>query len=255
MNKSPVLILTRIFLIDLLREKWFFGGLCVAVAIFLVNLALGSLSFDEQERIVFHLSISSIHLIGFGISLILGVSVIAKEVEKQTCLMILARPLSRGQFLLAKWVALAIFLAIFDFGLGIFLGILMGGGLPWGNLFLILLTTWLEHLLLLSLAVCAGLFLNRAVAGLMTVGVFILGHWLPDLEYFAQKSENPAFKSLSKIFQFVTPHLFEMNQRSIYYLKSGLTELQVFWSLLHAGGWTLLLFVIASWMWRRKDLV
>ena len=255
MKKSPLFILSRVFLIEILREKWLYGALLVGLALFLMNLALGSLSFDEQERIVFHLSFSAIQVIGLAICIIFGVSMMTKEVEKQTCLLILARPLSRGQFLLAKGISLACFLAIFDFSLGIFLGLLMKGEFLWNNLFSLLLTVWFEHLLILSLALCAGLFLGKAVAGLLTVGVFLLGHWLPDLEYFAKKSQNFVFELLSKVLNFVVPHLYELDQRSIFTLKGGLPQNQLFWSFLHTCGWTFLLFFIASWLWRKKDLV
>lgn len=255
MKAFPSVNLVRVFLLEILREKWFFGAFCVAIAIFLLSLAMGALSFDEKERIVFHISLSAIHLVGLGLAVILGIATISKEVERQTCLLILARPLSRAQFLFAKGAALALFLLILDIGLGCFLGLLMGGELDWLNLFSILFATWLEHLVVLSCAITAGLFLGRAVAGLFTVGVFLLGQWLPDLDFFAKKSGSELFLLLSKALQVLTPHLYEFNQRSIYFLKSGVTGPQLMWNLVHASGWTLGLFVVASVLWRRKDLV
>lgn len=254
-RQSPLLVLIRVFLLEIIREKWFVGLVLVAVALFLMSLSMGSLSFDEHERILFHLSIATIHVLGLGICLILGVAVMAKEVERQTCLLMLARPLSRGQFLLAKAAALALFLAIFDFGLGIFLGILLGGEFSWPHLLSILLNTWLEHVILLTFALWAGLFLGRSVAGLFTIGVFIIGHWLPDLDFFAKKSQSEAFMALSKAVNVVTPHLYELNQRSFDILKSGISDHQMIWNGMHAIGWIIVLYFLAFWIWRKKDLV
>lgn len=255
MRPAPIFNLIRVFVLELFREKWFFGAFCVAIALFLLSSVMGSLSFDEKQRIVFHISLSAIHLVGLGMCTILGIATISKEVERQTCLMILARPISRSQFLLAKGAALAIFLLVFDVGLGCFLGFLLPGDIDWLSLFSILISTWLEHLVILCFAVTAGLFLGRAVAGLFTLGIFLLGNWLPDLEFFAKKSENLPFQLVSKVLQVIVPHLYEFNQRSVYYLASGISGSQLLWVFLHAAGWTLGLYVLASFLWRKKDLV
>ena len=85
--------LARTTLREMLRERVFMVAVLVAIALLGLSFLLGALSFAEQRKILTDFGFLAIQISGLGISLFSGAYLLAKEIEKQTCLLILSRPL------------------------------------------------------------------------------------------------------------------------------------------------------------------
>lgn len=101
----PILTIARTGFQEYLRDR--FAHICFFIALFLMamSVALGSLSLEEQTRIMIHFGLTSIHLCCLGLVSFFGAFCMQKETERQTCLLILARPLNRAQFLIGKYLS------------------------------------------------------------------------------------------------------------------------------------------------------
>lgn len=252
---SKVLILSKTFLLELLRERLLFGALIVAVVLSVMSAILGSLSFAEKSRIIFHLSVSASHLVTLGLVIFFGASSLHKEIEKQTCLLVLARPVSRTQFYIGKFLAISGLVFLVNIILGSLIYLIIPEEVSIQNLLSVYLGVFLETLIVLAASLFFSVFLSVPVALFAGVGTFMLGHWLPELEFFAQKSENPTFKMVSDIVHWICPHLYKLNWRSFEYLTEGIIPSTVLWGFAHAVSWILFLIVVGSKLWKGKDLV
>lgn len=240
---------------EFLRDRIVF--VCVFVAIFLfgTSFLLGALSFAEQIRILAHMGFLAIYLSGVGVVVFLGGTVLSKEVEKQTCLLVLARPITRAQFLLGKYFGVWILNTFIWIVLSTIHFVLLKSEFSIQNYLSIILGIYLEQLILLSIAFCGSIFLTSTTAIFCTIAVFLTGNWIEDFTFFAKKVKDPLFLFVSKLVQLIFPNLFQLNWRSIYFLEKGISGMQIQWGLIHTTGWVVLLISLAILKFRSKDLV
>ncbi len=241
---------------ELIRQRLIHVSLFVAILFFAISFFVGSLSMEQGSRILFHFGFSAIQITLVGISILLGSNLIPKEIERQTCLIILARPIERFQFFVGKWIGVAAVNFCVCSLLTILLWLIVGTEYSLFFFIKVGFGIFFESLILLALAFWCSQFLRPAISLFFTVGIFILGHWLTDLMYFAEKSKSDSYVLFAKIIQNVVPQLYRTDWKSFYLLEKNLiSSLEFFAVTLHSFGWTILLLFLGSLTFRRKDLV
>lgn len=250
--------LARTTLREMLREKVFFVVVIIAVALLGLSILLGAMSFAEQQRILADFGFLAIQIALMGVALFTGAFLLAKEVEKQTCLLILSRPVSREQFLLGKIGGVLLLNFLLVLSLGLLMAILLN---VWTSPQVVIsfveicFSLWLESTVVLCIVICLSLIVRPVLALSMGFVVFLLGHWLADLTYFAEKSKEVLFIEIVKILHWVTPNFFKVNWKSYYFLQKGIPLEQVGWMTVHLCGWVFLLILVSNFLFRRKDIV
>jgi Cu-processing system permease protein len=178
---SNVYVLVQKEIRDALRNRWF---ILYAVAFALLSLALawmavsgagsyGLAGFGRTSASLINLVLLIVPLMG----LTLGALSLAGEREKGTLLYLMAQPISQGEFLLGKYIGMALALmAALALGFGL-TGLLMavnGGGAAAGTYVILLLLSWLLALASLSI----GFFISAAAAQSATAIGLTLFLWL-----------------------------------------------------------------------------
>src|SRR5262245_11226924 len=100
--RNKILYLLVVFALLLMSFSWIIGGLTVG----------------DEMKIVKDLGISSIHFFGVLITILIGINLIFREMEKRTIYLILSKPVKRYQFLLGKFLGLAMILLLVLITLG-----------------------------------------------------------------------------------------------------------------------------------------
>src|SRR5258708_27010866 len=120
----------------------------------LSGLLLGELSIRQDEKIIKNLGLASMDIFGTLIAVFIGVGLVSKEIERRSLYPLLAKPLSRDEFLLGKFVGLGVTLLV-NVGvmtLGLYLTLLATGrGIDW-SLLKAVYTILLSLLLTVALA-------------------------------------------------------------------------------------------------------
>ncbi|MFV8256162.1 ABC transporter permease [Bdellovibrio bacteriovorus] len=253
-----VLTLARTTLREMLRERVFMVAVLIAIALLGLSFLLGALSFAEQRKILTDFGFLAIQISGLGISLFSGAYLLAKEIEKQTCLLILSRPVSRAQFIVGKLLGVLALNSLLMGSLTILLWILLG---LWKepqfllSFLEIALSLWCESAVIL----CLVIFFSLVVRPVLALGagfmVLLLGHWLGDLAFFAEKSREDLFVQAVKVLHWLTPNFYRMNWKSAYFLEKGIPAENILWMLAHMTGWALLAVLATNFFFRRKDIV
>lgn len=253
-----VWVLAKTTLREMLREKVFMIVVFIAAALLGLSFLLGALSFDEQRRILADFGFLAIQVAMLGVSLFLGSYLISKEIEKQTCLLILSRPLSRGQFILGKMCGVLALNTLVMAALAVVLFALLS---LWKapavvvTFAQICLSLWFESAVILGIVISLSLIVRPVLALAGGIMFFILGHSLEDLTFFANKSQDEGFIQVVKVLHWVSPNFYRMNWKSAYFLDNGLPAGSIWWMLSHMVGWLLLLILIAQFLFKRKDIV
>jgi hypothetical protein len=133
--------------------------------------------------------------------------------------------------------------------------LLLGASPNFLNFTTILLSIWFESVIALSLVIFFSVVVRPILALLGAFGMMMLGEWIPDLQFFADKSKDLFFINAVKGVTWVTPNLFRFNWKSYYFLELGLAGQDVVWMIAHSFGWSLIVFVFACLIFRRRDLV
>lgn len=240
---------------EMIRERLFIVVIFIAAVLFGLSILLGALSFSEQQRILANLGFTAIEVASVGISLFAGAFLISKEIEKQTLLLILARPVSRDQFILGKVSGIVVLNTFLVFFLGGVLYLLLGANTSFLNMQIILLSLWFEALIAMALVIFFSVVVRPVLALLVSFGILMVGAWIPDLQFFAEKSKDPFFIEAVKVVSWVTPNLYRFNWKSYYFLELGLDGQDTVWMVAHSMGWTLIVLVFACLIFRRKDIV
>jgi ABC-type transport system involved in multi-copper enzyme maturation permease subunit len=94
------------------RERVLYNLVFFAILMTLSGLLLGQLTVYQDETIIKDLGLASMEVFGTLIAVFLGVGLISKEIERRSLHPLLARPLSRSEFLLGKFCGLSFTLLV-----------------------------------------------------------------------------------------------------------------------------------------------
>ncbi|MCB9026161.1 MAG: ABC transporter permease subunit [Bdellovibrionaceae bacterium] len=240
---------------EIIRDRIIYALIVFAIVMVGGALALGQLSFTEQARISANFGMAAIHLSSVIIAVFVGSTLVAKEIDKQTILSILSKPLSRTQFLMGKSFGLILIIASLILGLSLILVFVFWGlGVPITSSFLVaILGILIESLILMGLALMFSSFSSSFMVVSLTIGVFLIGHWVENLNFLSKKSSSVIFILFAKASVYGFPNLERFNWRdSILYGESVPID-EVLLTTTYGLGWWLAFLVITSLIFRNKN--
>ena len=254
---NSVLIIAFNTFREIIRDRILYGILVFALLLIGLSLALGQLSFAEQSRISANFGFTGIHLSAAILAIFIGSSLVAREIEKRTIMTLLARPLSRTQFIIGKFFGLVMVLTSVIAGLSmVLLAVLSFLELKIEfNFALSLIGIWFEALVLLSLALFFGSFARPMMTVVFTGSMFLIGHWVDSLKFFVEKSDSTSFKILGTVISKIFPNLELLNWRSAPVYAVEIPASTAVPSLLYAAAWIIFLLSLTSIIFRRRDFV
>ena len=198
---------------ETVRDKILYNLVFFALLLIGASVLLGTLTIGEQSRIINDVGLAAINLVGVIMAIFVGIGLVSKEIERRTIYTILARPITRTQFVLGKYCGL-----VFICGLNIaimfamFLStIWLSGNSIFGSLFQAVELMWVEVLLVTALAMFFSTFSSPTLSAIMTLGFYVIGHLTGDLKAIAEKSKNPATESIMTALYYVCPNLEWLN--------------------------------------------
>lgn len=242
---------------EVIRDRVLYGLIVFAIMLLFLSLALGQLSFDENIRLSANFGFTGIHIAVVVLAVFVGSTLVSKEIDKQTILTLLARPISRAQFILGKSLGLMSVLAVVATGLAIILSVfLLVLGFHFSSHFLTaVFGVLLEAAVLLALAMFFGSFSRPMMTVVFTVAVFLLGHWVESLHFFIQKSESALFKAGGTAITYIVPDLEAFNWRAAPVYAIEVPTGQIVAAAGASVGWVLVLTALTVLIFRRRDFV
>ena len=99
---------------ELIRDRILYSLLFFALALVLLSYFLGFLSFAEQERIITNMGLFATNIGCTFLAIFLGSSLVFREIDKQTILTLLSKPLSRSRFIIGKFLGLSAILILLN---------------------------------------------------------------------------------------------------------------------------------------------
>ena len=198
---------------EAVRDKILYNLVFFALLLIGSSVLLGTLTIGEQSKIISDVGLAAINLVGVIIAIFVGIGLVSKEIERRTIYTILARPITRAQFILGKYaglgcvmaVNLAIMMAMFLLAIG------LSGNPMHGSLFQAAGLILVETLLVTALAMFFSTFSSPTLSAIMTIGFYVIGHLTTDLKAIAEKTKNPLSEAIMSGLYYVCPNLEWLN--------------------------------------------
>lgn len=238
-----------------LRDKILYNLLLFAGLLITASMLLGSLSISEQEKIVTDMGLAAINLIGVIIAVFVGIGLVSKEIERRTIYTIMARPISRVQFVLGKYLGLVVTLSVnLSIMLLVFLlTIWWSGASVHISLLQAVELIFVELLVVTALALFFSTFSSAMVSASMTLGLYVIGHLTPDMKGIAEKSQNELVTMLLTGIYYLCPNLEMLNIKG--QAAAGVSVSLAYQSMATVYGlfYASLLLAVACVIFQRRD--
>jgi ABC-type transport system involved in multi-copper enzyme maturation permease subunit len=242
-------------LLEAIRSKILFTLLFFALVMIASGLLVGTLSYADGDRIVQDVGLASIRLFGTAIAIFLGVGLIFKEVERRTIYTILSKPTSRTEFLLGKYCGLVITVWLQVVLMAAAFGVIsLISGAPFGFDYVAVIgLIMLELALVVALATLFSAFSTPMLSSMFTLGIVMVGHLSRDLLEIGRQSDVPSMQVMTKFIYRVAPDLgaFDLTLQVTHGLE--ISQAQIVYPLVYGVGYLLLLLMLASLIFSRRD--
>lgn len=240
---------------ELIRNRVLYSFLFFALFLVMLTVAVGQLSYTEQLRLTLSLGLACIHLCIMGLTVFLGGSIIYKEIERLTILTLLARPISRTQFLMGKYFGFAALLILFTLGFYVVFSLnLFMLGFPFDNLdlFIAFCGIVLEAVTLLSITTFFSTFCASFLTILFSVGLFLVAHWNMTIPTKISNTDETIYFSVIQFSKKFLPNFENFNWR-LNALEPFVTPTIAGYSVLIAFLWIVIFLTLATVIFRTKD--
>lgn len=240
---------------ELIREKLFLVIVFISFLFILLSIALGNLSIFEYQRILADLGLATMEISTLGLALFSGSYILNKEFEKQTCLILLAKPLSRAQFLLGKFFGLSALMILNLLILTLVLNTLFLNLNYFGNSLLIALNILMKCEVILALVLFLSVAIRPIISLLFGLSFYLYGHWINNAEYFLKRMRDENLTQFYKILELISPQFFRMNWKNFYYMKEAVPINEFLFMIGYFSIWIGLFMMLAILKFKKKDIV
>jgi ABC-type transport system involved in multi-copper enzyme maturation permease subunit len=225
---------------------------------------------QDVGKVAVDMALSTISLSGILVVLFVGINLMAKDLDRRTIYMVLAKPISRQEYILGKFLGMMLILLVTTIIISLFSSIslvILKAGHPdyfprfsWslillGIVFIVIMLTMLLALSFLFASFSSTSFITLV----LTIMSYIIGHSLSDVKALVETPRitgepfSPVVVALVRVAYYLFPNLsfFDIKTR----VAHGLSVLpsQIAWTLLYGAVYTALAITAAALIFRKKE--
>lgn len=212
---NTILVLSRHTVRELTRNKLLYILLVFAVLLILGSLFLARLTIGQWARIINDVGLATTQLSGALVAIFVGVSLVAGEVDRKTIYVTLAKPVSRAQFVLGRYLGLCANLLLLVVIMGAALAAVLGvsdNPMTFTSMAALALI-FVELCVLAALALVFSTSTTPTLGVIFSISLFVIGHTTSGLLALAERVEGVASWVLVGVAR-VLPNLELFNLKS-----------------------------------------
>lgn len=233
----------------------FFAGIVTIMAILLGNLSVG-----QDVRIISDIGLAVIALIGGIIAVFVGANLVYKELDRKTIFLIFTKPVTGWQFVLGKYIGLALCMFVVIGSMGLFLsGLLLlarpehVASLIWG-ISASLSLVYLELLFVTALAIFFSTFATPFMSVLFTLSLWLIGHFGRSLQELGRLTPNKTIAEFFQLIYFILPDLACLTKIRSVLMYGSLPDVEVVSYLVsYVFAYVVLLLVLSAIVTEQRE--
>lgn len=258
MNLARILVVASNVFREVIRDRVLYVIAFFAIALIVAAVLLPEVSGGSGDKIILDVGLATISLLGLVIAVFIGTGLVNKEIEKRTVYVMIAKPISRAEFIVGKHWGLSTVLAVLVSAMmAIYLGVLTAKQIayPLDSILLAALFQFLELSLMTAIAILFGVFTNSLLALFLTFAVYLMGHLSRDLLSLASLTKDAGLQSLTQVLYLILPDLsrLDLKNQAIYGMSILPTPLELAGHAAYGLIYTTLALAIAILIFSRRQ--
>jgi ABC-type transport system involved in multi-copper enzyme maturation permease subunit len=238
------------------------------VLLVLASIIISQMTAGQDVKIIKDLGLSALQLLGVLIAVFIGIGLVAKEVEKRSIYSLLSKPVTREQLVIGKYLGLVMTLAV-NLGAMVvaFYAVLGYSQLSLSSsdqrvlatpaadprLLVAVLMIFGELMIVTAVALFFSTFAEPLTSILLTLALWIGGHFSTDLRHFEDVVESPAAAWVARGAYYVLPNLAPFNVKAEVVHGVAVPGSQIALTWAYALVYVSALLVAAVAIFRRRD--
>ncbi|HEY9898721.1 MAG TPA: ABC transporter permease [Pantanalinema sp.] len=238
---------------ETIRDRILYVILVFALVMIGASALFGTLTVGQDRKIVLDLGLAAIELFGVAIAVFVGTSMLFKEIDKRTVYVVLTKPIPRSEFLLGKFLGLALTLCVLLVLMGAaFVGLAAMKGAYAPELLGAIAMIGLQLLVVMALTVFFSTFASPIMSMLFTFCLYLIGHNTETLRALVQKA-SPALKVGIEALYYVLPNLSTFDAKNLAVYGEGVPAGRWLWAVGYGAAYVCALLATASAIFERKE--
>lgn len=204
---------------EAIRHRIIYGILAVALGFNLFAIVLGAMSLHQEARVARDVGLAGVSLFGSVTAIILGVSLLYGEVQRRTIYTIVSKPLERYEFVLGKYLGMAMTLtALVVVFAAAMVGLLLLQDVSLSRAVAVaVLLGYMEVLVVAAIAVFFSSFSSPYLSGVFSFGLFFVGRVTPEMRAIAEEGGAGVLGTVIDVALYVVPdlHIFGVSGKAV----------------------------------------
>ena len=238
------------------------------VLLVIASIVISQMTAGQDLKIIKDIGLAALQLLGALIAVFIGIGLVAKEVEKRSIYSLLSKPVTREQLVIGKYAGLvmtlavnlsamvaALYLVLWYARLTMPLADQMALITPATDprLLIAVLLIFGELMIVTAVALFFSTFAEPLTAILLSLGLWIAGHFSADLRHFEEVVNSPAAAWLARGAYYLLPNLAPFNVKAEAVHGAPISASHVVLTLAYGAVYITILLVGAVAIFRRRD--
>ncbi|MEA5593154.1 ABC transporter permease [Rivularia sp. UHCC 0363] len=225
MNVNRIFTIANNAFLEVVRDRilYIIGFYAVILAV-AVNF-LPQIAATTEDKMFLDVGLAAMSILCLIIAVFVGTGLINKEIEKRTILMLIAKPVSRNEFVVGKYLGLSAVITLIVAAMtAIYLIFLQINNISYSATSIIVNAIFLvlQLSLISAIAITFGVFTASILATALTFAVYLMGNITQDLLNLTRIGENPGLKRIAQALYLLLPDLsrLDLKNEAVYGLSA-----------------------------------
>ncbi|HQH28092.1 MAG TPA: ABC transporter permease subunit [Oligoflexia bacterium] len=244
---------------EAIRNKILYTAVFFALLLIAVSAFYGTVSIGDQVRVIKNFGLFSLSFFGAVITIMTGVSLLAKELREKTIFNILSKPVARWQFVLGKYCGIVLtvnmLVTLMSLALSCFLWF-FEQRIDW-LLFQAVFLVFLEICIISAVTVFfSSLVVTVTLTGLFTLATYIAGHSISYLGHFLKEGESSSalVHHSVRAFDFILPDLSLFNVADAVVYATPVHTAYALHAVIYCAGYCAAALALSVLIFSRREL-
>jgi ABC-type transport system involved in multi-copper enzyme maturation permease subunit len=237
------------------RDRLFLVIGVFAVFVLGSSFIIGPLSLGEQVRITQDVGLAAISLLSFMIAILVGTSIVYREIDKRTIYTVIAKPVERWHFIAGKFLGLLATVSLLVGGmtvLFVFINLIVARTFP-PQLLTAILLTWMELVLLTAMSILMSTVASPILGAVFSTLLYVIGHASADVKELAARFGSGVLKAVTDAVYYTLPNLEYLNVRSKVTHGVPIDAAYVAFASSYAMLYSLAFLILAVFAFQKKE--
>ena len=264
----PIAVVAAGVFRDSIRDRVPYNLVFFAVLLMAASFLLAQVTAGQDVKIIKDLGLASASVIGGFIAVFFGIGLVTKEVERRSIYSLLAKPITRPQFIAGKFAGLALTL-VANLAVMVVAFYLVLAYLDWvtpsnvkaaweapatdPRMLKAFALIALELMLLTAVALFFSTFSSPFLSAALTIAVYVIGHFGQDLKNLDAAIDAPAAALLGRAIYYVMPNLAALDVKAAVVHAQPVTAAHMGLAALSTGLYIGALLAAATLVFTRRD--